>query len=457
MRPDQTVIFAAKPFRMIRSVFFLLVLVATAPLWGQSENTLHFQRHLFQSSHTNPAFRPAERLVVGLGGIAGGLHFRGPSFADIIQEEDDRKILDVDFVISQMERRNLLREDLSVETIGAALRTDDWTFSLGHRIRSEGFFEYPKTLAQVVFRGNAQFIGETVDLSTNFQISSYHEFYVGAAYEFGGLTIGARAKYLNGIAYLKTVRNDLLLTTSDDAYQLTLDTDYLIQSAGLLDYRSIDDFDFNFGFQLDDFSTFFSNNGGYAFDLGAQYELNNLTLALSVTDLGGRIEWSEQVENLISRRRIQYDGLDISEALTGGEADFAGALDTLETLLDFEVDEEIFSSRLNSRSYFSILHEISEAWSVGGLLSLQERQLTDNEFGFTLAARYRPLEQLHLGLTYASRRNDFDNLGLQTTLTLGPAQLYAMTDDLLGIVDYRNRKGANFRVGLNLVFGKPEL
>lgn len=441
---------------MIRSGSIFFFLFCSLLLWGQSDNTLHFQRQLFQSLQTNAAFAPKEKLVFGIGGIAGGLNFRGPSFDDVLREENGRRVLNVNFVISQMERRNLLQESLSVETIGAAVRFDDLSIHIGHRIRSEGFFEYPRTLAQVIFEGNAQFIGETIDLSTNLQINSYHEFALGAAYQFGDLTIGARAKYLNGIAYLKTVRNKLLLTTDEDAYQLTLDTDYLIRTAGLLDYRAIDDFDFNFGFQLDDFGTFFGNNHGFALDLGAQYTLGDLTLAVSAVDLAGSIDWTEEIENLRSEQVLTYEGLDISEALTGGGVDFDNALDTLNQILEFTTDQVAFEEPLNRRLYFSLLHRVSEKLLVGGLLTFRERQLLDDEFGFTLSAQFQPIEALYLGATYASRRNDFDNLGLQVSYTLGPVQLFGMTDDVLSITSYQNRKGANFRAGLNLMFGKPE-
>ena len=437
----------------MRVLFFVFL---ASSLFAQTESVLHFQRHLLQSTQTNAAFAPDRRVVIGLGGLVAGVDFGGASYADVFRQRNGRTVLDVGFVLDQMGVRNYLREDFSLETLGVGVRFGDAAVTFQHRVRAGAFLDYPRNLAEVIWRGNAQFIGQTVDLSHQIDVESYHELALGFSYQLGKLRLGARAKYLNGIAYARTLRGGLDLFTDEDAYQLTLTTDYELQTAGLLRYNSITDVDVAFGFQTDDFSTFFGGNHGYALDFGATYTTGRLELAASVVDVASSIDWSQQTQTLTSERTIQYAGLDLSGAITGESVDLENALDTLEQLLEFDVDAGAFSSRLARRFYLSGRYEWTDQLETGIALYNRDRTFGDNDLHITIYGGYRLGKLLHLGLSYTAKRDDANNIGAQLTTTLGPVRLFALTDDLYGLTEYRNRHNANFRVGLNVGFGQLE-
>ncbi|MCB0622446.1 MAG: hypothetical protein KDC43_00630, partial [Saprospiraceae bacterium] len=79
----------------------------------------------------------------------------------------------------------------------------------------------------------------------------------------------------------------------------------------------------------------FNNNTGWSVDLGVDVDLGKLSLAASVVDLG-QITWNKEVRNYLSDGTFVYDGLDISQALTGDSVNFSQALDTLEQIFHFD-------------------------------------------------------------------------------------------------------------------------
>ena len=63
---------------------------------------------------------------------------------------------------------------------------------------------------------------------------------------------------------------------------------------------------------------------------------------------------------------------------------------------------------------------------------------------------------MSFGLLYSFTENEPYRFGANTALRLGPVQLMAATDNLLTAFQIDNSNTANFRFGLNLVFGNPK-
>jgi hypothetical protein len=61
-----------------------------------------------------------------------------------------------------------------------------------------------------------------------------------------------------------------------------------------------------------------------------------------------------------------------------------------------------------------------------------------------------------IGAVYVVRNKRFDNFGVNTSLKIGPLQVFAATDNLLTLLQGSNSNTINIRAGLNLVFGKME-
>lgn len=431
----------------------LLALLFCAPLMAQQELGLHLMRHVWQSNTTNPAIVQQNSVVIGLPGLRNNLVFDGPTYNEIVTEQNGEPVIDIDRFIGFLKPENKIRDDLHFPTLSVAFRIKKLTLFAGHSIKYHAFFKYPKTLPQVVWQGNAQFIGETVDLSNELQVSGYHELAFGAAYKFGNLTLGGKAKFLNGIADATTDddHHAASLYTDPDVYQITLNGDYILNTSNSLEYENYDDLDADFNFGNFTFEKFFSGNTGLAFDFGARLELEKLDIAASVIDLG-KITWDDNVTNYAATESYEYDGLDFSQALTGGDTNFDAALDTLEALFQVEKTNRSYSNKLPRKIYLSATYQLNDVWRIGGVF-FNENFRGESASAAAVGVNFSPLKAIDVGATYAVKENkSYDNLGLNLTLTLGPIQIFGVTDNVMALVEPGDAKNFTARIGGALLF-----
>jgi len=433
--------------------FMLLALALSLSTWAQEELGTHFLRGTWQAQHTNPALVPEGRFFLKLPGIYNNIQISSVTYNDLIVEEDGRTVLDIDRAIARLDEQNLIREQLQIVTLGLGASFGKLNLNLQHSLRYNAFMDYPKTLPQLIWQGNAQFIGQQVDASTDTHLFGYHELALGAALDIGEhLTIGGRFKFLSGIADASTERNRLLLTTDTLSYALELDTDLLVNSSGTVSYENFRELGVNFDFGRFDLERIGSGNNGYAFDLGMQLRLGKFDLAASVLDIG-RIRWDEDVSNYTLEGIKTFEGLDISEGLLSDSTSFGSVIDSLENAFDVVETNDAFEGRLGSQLYVSASFQLNEAWRLGALF------YTENYRGRSfpaaaMGANAQVLPFLNLGATYAWRSESFDNLGLNAVLRAGPLQFVVATDNILSALQLKDSHSANLRVGLNLAFAR---
>lgn len=440
-------------------LLFLFLLPGTG-LFAQQEIGLHFMHHLWQANKTNPAIVPEANLVIGLPGIRNNLFFTGPAYDDIVfKNEADRSVIDIDRAIAFLQPENLIRDDLELETISFAFKIHGLTFSFSHAIKYSVFLQYPKTLPQLIWQGNAQFIGETVSLNNDLELTGYNEYAFGAAYKIGGkLTLGAKAKFLNGIGNVSTDRahRRASLFTDPDIFQLTLDADYRLNSSGALDYESFRDFHLDFNYDPASTQNLFTQNKGFAVDLGLRLEIGKFDISVSMLDLGS-IDWKADVRNYIADGTFKYDGLDFSQALTGQSVNFDEALDTLEQIFQVTEINTGYSTGLPAKVYVSATYQLNKNWEIGGLFFTESyRGKTFPAVALSANVDLIP-EIISLGATYAILHDDsFDNIGLNAVVKLGPVQFFGTTDNIISAFQPGNKQNFSVRLGLNLVFFQPK-
>jgi hypothetical protein len=409
-------------------------------------------RHVWQSSYTNPALVQSNKIVVSVSGIRNNLTFDGPTYDQIVTRRDGKSVIEVDSFIRYLDTENTIRDYLDLPTLNVAVRFGKLTLSMGHSVKYVGFFTYPKTLPQLIWQGNAQFIGQDADLGNDLQVTGYHELGLGVAYKLGKFTLGARGKLLNGIADATTDpdHGSASLYTDPDVYQITLKGDYILHTSNSVEYESYKDFEAHFDFGRLSFDRFFSENKGFALDLGLRFETEKLDLAASLLDLGG-IRWEDGVTNYAALKNYEYDGLDFSSALTGDEiGGFDEALDTIEALFQVEKSGDSYSNKLPRKVYLSALFKLNEKWSLGGLF-FNENFREESFSGVAVGANAALFRFLTLGATYGVKEDSYNNLGLNLTLKLGPVQAFAVADNIFAAFDPGGTKNFSIRVGGNLV------
>jgi hypothetical protein len=419
----------------------------TAPLLSDS----------WQATFTNPALygQAKGRLTVGLPGLSNDLYLENLTYNQLVTEEGDRRILDLGTIPGLLSERNEIRNDLSVETIGVGLRGDRFSIGLYHRLRVNSELNYPKTLIQLAAQGNAQFIGQTVEIAPFGQTTSYHEIGLGTSVAITNkIHFGARVKYLSGIADVRVAEgSSLRLTTGEENFALTLDQDLTLNSAGTVEYGDLNDVNLNYDFGRIETDKLFSGNNGVAFDLGLFANLGRLRLQAAANDLGGSIQWTNEVTTLRFRGTESFTGLDILQQVFDDSISFTSALDTLQVIYEPEESNEAYTTNIRSTYLIGGEYDVTDRLTAGLLLMHYARALMP-ETAFAISARYRLLDQLTAGLNYNARRGAAANLGAHLYAHLGPVNLLLSTDNLLTVFTQKDNSRASFRLGASLTFGR---
>ncbi|MBI5916873.1 MAG: hypothetical protein HY842_15980 [Bacteroidetes bacterium] len=434
----------------IKTTLFALLL--GTPMLAQQELGLHFMRHVWQSNYTNPAFVQPGKVVVGLPGIYNSFGFDGPTYNEIVTKQDGKTVIDIDRLIGHLNPENSIRDDLGIPTLSLAFNLKNLTLNIGHAVKYHAFLKFPKELPQVVWQGNAQFIGETVELGNELNLAGYHELTTGAAYKFGQVTLGANVKFLHGIngAATDDDHHSATLYTDPDVYQITVNGDYLLHSANSVDYQDFEDLQVDFNFGKLTFKEFVNKNSGVAFDFGIRAEIGKLDLAASILDLG-KINWDDNVTDYSALKSYQYDGLDFSEALTGGDAQLGDALDTLEQIFQVEKTSGSYSTKLSRKIYLSASYRLNDRLTFGGVF-FNENFRGGPSSAVAVGANFAPLDFINAGLTYGIKENkSYNNLGVNLTVNLGPVQVFGVTDNIFSLVNPADASNFMARAGASLL------
>ncbi len=430
--------------------FFFFIFIFQS-VFAQQELGTHFMQSAWQSNKTNPALITDRdyHFIVSLPSVYYNFYHNGASYNDLLRTVNGNTVLDFSNLINELDDDNNLKNNFDIETISIAWQLmDKLTLSFGHALRSDLNIFYPKTLPQLLWNGNSQFIGQTIDFGPRLDMTAYQEFGVGAAFNLSKLTIGAKVKVLNGIGNIQTAKNVAQLYTDDDIYQLTLSADYLVNTSAFLDINSLDDFTFNTNIT----DNLFSANTGFALDLGLRFKVNEkLDIAASATDLLGQINWANAT-SYSSNGSYTYNGINLNDFITNDEVDLDVKLDTLKTVFNFqETSNTTYTSKLPTKIYLSANYKLNDLLTIGGLYYLENDQNNNNQ-AIALSARAKLAKLLTLGAVYSVRNRELFNLGLNLECKLGPVQLVAMSDNILGIVNLLDSRNVNGRVGLNLIF-----
>lgn len=445
------------------SKFKILVgcLFFAANLSAQQELMLQSLPDLWHSNSLNPALFPeGKRIAIGLPAYSlDAAHSGSVTYNDIIRKDGDRTIIDFSRAISKLEPENEVFFDQRLETVSLGLRSPNgkWGFQIGHAIQLSGFFNYPKSLAEVLWNGNAPYVGDTLQVGPKADIFDWHEWSAGVSRQFGKLTLGARFKYLTGASLLRTddAHRTMSVYTDPDIYQLTLTTDYTFYSSSLI--SAIDTSGLGFDIVTGSFgSTPSTRNSGIAFDLGLEAKLSErLSVNAAVLNLGGRINWQKDAFAFTSKNQYEYEGNTFpgADIINGTDSlDFEDKLDTLNDIFQFSKRAIELESELPLRVLAGGTFKFSESWLLGFNALYQKASSGRNSTAVGVSVRWLPLRWLSLGALYSANSRATSNLGFHLMLKPGPVQLYFLSDNLLNAFSPKSSPAVNLRIGGALLF-----
>lgn len=177
--------------------FLLLggLLCLSLPVSAQQELMLYNQEYLWQSNGLNPAFFPKDKkFAIGLVGIAlNAAHSGTIAYNDVFVEKNGRTVIDLTNAISQLEDENEIVADQRIETIQLGLRLPGGLRLFGgHSNRLTANVRYPKSLPELIWFGNAPYIGKAVDIAPGADVFDWNEWGMGLSKNIGVVTVGGR-------------------------------------------------------------------------------------------------------------------------------------------------------------------------------------------------------------------------------------------------------------------------
>jgi len=268
---------------------------------------------------------------------------------------------------------------------------------------------------------------------------AYHAYSVGYAREWlPGLSLGARFRYLQGIAGVWAENDRLMFQYEPGTDDLQVEGRMNILAAGLG----------NFSGEFSANTLLPQGNTGMAFDIGGVYRLSeSIELSFSALDLG-QINWKNDVNYQVISDHLQFSALD--------EDDF---LDTWENTGD-NLREDVpdsssvrFTTPLPARFYFGGNYYLGPNTSLGLLVNPVRFSGTTNT-AVALSANTRVGKILGLSAALTRDRHHNLSLGVGTSLSLGYLQIYAVTDNISSVFDLKNARSVRAQIGVNLNFGK---
>lgn len=429
--------------KSFKAVLALSLCATFSSLHGQQEFTLHFNRDAVQSSFTNPAFRTDYKVTITLPSVIYNYGNNAFSYRDLIARDpvDDSTYIDIDGILSKMKDKNLIQLQSYVDLISIYFNVQDWYFSINVTEKFDSKMYYTRDLVNLLWNGNAQYIGQSIEIGPGINLQMYKEYGLRVGRHFEKFDVGARFKLLNGIANLNSARNSMVLTTGETNFESSLSTDYEVRQSG---FEHLEPEGFN------PFTG--SRNTGFALDLGGVYRLNSKwELSASVIDLG-RIKWKTDVKKYKSNGTIAFSGIDIGDFISDDEFNFDKFQDSITALYFQEEEGGTYISYLIPKTYVSGTFHPNEKTSFGALF--QAEYFQGIQPGIGLYAGHNVNKFLQVGLSYAYKNRQFDNVGFNLNLGLPAFRIYVVTDNLLSFIRMGYARNLTFRYGMNINIGE---
>ena len=228
----------------IKYILILILTVCTVSVSAQNSQVLYYM-NLPQNHLINPALRPSNSIYIGLPALSGiNLNFNNNyvNFSDVFLKGQPKDSIisflhpdyNVDKFLAKIQDKNFIEPDISVQIlgIGFSLGRDTYVF-LDINDRIEGNLVLPGDLFKLALKGNEQFVGSKIDLSSlRGDLKYYREVGLGFSRNFTDkLRIGIKGKLLFGIAGVSIDNKALGIDVNED-YSHTLDADLSMNMSG---------------------------------------------------------------------------------------------------------------------------------------------------------------------------------------------------------------------------------
>ena len=442
---------------MIRffTLSIILVISFQCSLSAQNDLSSSFLREAWVSTFNNPAWVPEKKVHIGLPTLFVGGGVSNIDLESMLLTQGDSTVVDLEAVMNTVGDEVRAGFEVAAHPVYFSMAFGSYRIGLEYSINHHTSIGVPGDLVKFLAKGNAPFADRVLNLGPNLYSTTYHKFSIPFSYERENWTFGIRASLLKGVAALSTERSQLELTSDMDKNEMYVQGDYMIQSSALLaiDTSSSLGASLNEDFIDDLFTT---NNTGFSLDVGVRFQpTEKISLGASMTGIG-KIKWNQSIVNLSTTADATIEGVTFRGLEDGVEIDEEAGLDSLINAVDFFAQAgDDFSTALPQNIYLTASIWLNE-FLEGGVVAYGQFVNGNFDPAFAINARLHA-SVIAIGLSYGMKYNQFTNLGANLTVQVGPAQLFAATDNILTAFKPKAFPSSSARVGLAIAFGKDKM
>jgi hypothetical protein len=437
--------------KMRKHILLILAIVVSFSASAQGFLSFYQLRDIVpQTANFQPAFIPNNSFTLGLPTNVGVTVQGDVKLEELLYKAPGQNDLSINFDVLNgvaLERNNInVQVDLNALHLG--FKTKKGGFHIFSNVRANVDFVYNKDLIEFLANGNSNSIGATLDFTgSTVRIDAFHEVGFGYARKFLNekLVVGGRIKLVTGM-YHASIEEDagLRLTTDANDYSWQVQVQNgTVNTAGFGLFDDSDD-------EGSDMSSYMVSNGNrtVAFDIGAKYKpLHWLEVEAAVNDIG-KINWTDEVRNYNTEDTdFTFTGIDLRN-----QDETADAIqDSLTNKFTSNETQNEFSTTMARRMYLStsVYLTPNDRFS---LLYFKRDALSHMKANYALAYNHK-FDKFVVGVLGSMRgENDF-NFGANLGTNIGPVQLYLAMDNVLVTNKPEQYSKADFRFGLNLMFG----
>ena len=368
----------------IKHIFVSLSVVLTfsmASVQVKAQNsTLLFSSDLLPHGNVmNPAFFPNTPFYLALPGVTLDLSMP-VAYSDIFQYDAANQVTNINInnITDQLMQGNTFAINPDVYIAGMGIRFGKTFIDMSLQTKVDVSLNAPTGLLTFLNEGNMNNLGagnEYYITDPNIMhVTAYMEAGFGIGHTFtlplGELTAGVRVKLLDGLADIHTTNTSARIYTAEDLSAIRADVNYQLGMAGIVGLRQDSEGHISRGP-----ISMPPTNYCVGFDLGARWQWDKLDVAFSVLDLGSRINWNQNVVNLLPENgngaSFTFEGLDLNGLIQNGSLDnsFSAQLsDSIAALTNYTIVEgESYWTSTPTRINLSAFYRPLPLLKVGGV------------------------------------------------------------------------------------------
>ncbi len=436
-------------FKYIKIFIFISLPVL---IEAQGNFTHYGLRNIPQNGFDNPAFFPGETAftmgVPLLSGISLSGYNSAFSFDDLFYRstENDSLYLDLRPVITKNPGLSRASFRFAGDLLFFGVQGGNTFLTFGVRHRAFANLYYTDDLMLLLWEGNGSSINDTLYLSNSF-LNEMHfaDYHFGLAFPVGEyVNLGFRVHLLQGLSNIDFKRNNLTVTTSDDAntvYHLQANTDFLINTSGINNLTSSDSSgnSYYFGFA----------NTGFSLDLGIDAVLSErFRFTASLLDIGS-ITWRNDIKSYSAAAdSVDFGGItfDIMND-TGLMERF---VDTMKNLVSLKTDTVNYATSLVPRMMMGLEYNSINLKDRLSFLFAGRFAKTGFEPALSFAYDRKVSEHFTWKLSYTWLPKSPLNFGAGMVVDFNPFQFYLLADNIFEMVLPSRQRYFQLCFGINI-------